>query len=52
MDKSVDGALGTRTRGGNMEGADASTELCRYPFSRSWTGLKYCNRKVDITTIS
>ena len=26
-DKSVDGELGTRTWGGNMEGADKSTEL-------------------------
>ena len=32
-DKSVDGVLGTRTRGGSMVGADASTELWRHPFS-------------------
>ena len=30
-DKSVDGVLGTWTRGGRMEGADESTELCRHP---------------------
>ena len=28
-DKSVDGVLGTRTRGSRMVGADKSTELCR-----------------------
>ena len=27
LKKSVDGVLGTRTRGGMMEGADESTEL-------------------------
>ena len=30
-DKSVDGVLGTRTRGGRMVGADESTELYRHP---------------------
>ena len=29
--KSVDGVLGTRTRGGRMVGADESTELWRHP---------------------
>ena len=29
-DKSIDGALGTRTRGGRTEGADESTELWRH----------------------
>ena len=31
MDKSIDGMLGTRTRGGRMEGIDESTELWRHP---------------------
>ena len=31
IDKSIDGVLGTRTRGGRMEGADESTELWRHP---------------------
>ena len=30
-EKSVDGVLGTRTRGGRMVGADESTELWRHP---------------------
>ena len=30
-DKTVDGVLGTRTRGRRMEGADESTELWRHP---------------------
>ena len=30
-EKSVDGMLGSRTRGGRMEGADESTELWRHP---------------------
>ena len=30
-DKTIDGVLGTRTRGGRMEGADKSTELWRHP---------------------
>ena len=30
-DKSIDGVLGNRTRGGMMEGADESTELWRHP---------------------
>ena len=30
-DKSIDGVLGSRTRGGRMEGADGSTELWRHP---------------------
>ena len=30
-DKSVDGVLGTRTRGGRMEGAGECTELWWYP---------------------
>ena len=34
-DKSLDGVLGTRTRGGRMVGADESTELWRQP-------LVYC----------
>ena len=29
--KSVDGVLGTRTRGGRMVGVDESTELLRHP---------------------
>ena len=33
-DKSIDGALGTRTRGGRTEGADESTELWRNPLFR------------------
>ena len=31
-DKSVDGVLGTQTRGGRMPSADESTELCRHSF--------------------
>ena len=31
-EKSVDGVLGTRTRGGGMVGADESTELWRHPY--------------------
>ena len=31
-DKSIDGALGSRTRGGMMEGVDESTELWRHPY--------------------
>ena len=30
-DKSVDGVLGTQTRGGRMVGADEFTELWRHP---------------------
>ena len=30
-DKSIDGVLGSRTRGGMMEGADESTELWLHP---------------------
>ena len=30
----VYGVLGTRTRGGRMEDADESTELCRYPINK------------------
>ena len=30
-DKSIDGMLGSRTRGGRMEGADESTELWWHP---------------------
>ena len=30
-DKSIDGVLGSQTRGGMMEGADESTELWRHP---------------------
>ena len=30
-DKSIDGVLGSQTRGGIMEGADESTELWRHP---------------------
>ena len=30
-DRSVDGVLGTRTRGGRMVGADESTEIWRHP---------------------
>ena len=30
-DKSIDGVLGTQTRGGRMVGADESTELWRHP---------------------
>ena len=32
IDESVDGMLGTGTRGGRMEGADVSTELWRHPY--------------------
>ena len=32
IEKSVDGMLGSRTRGGRMEGADESTELWRHPY--------------------
>ena len=31
LEKSVDGVLGIRTRGGRMEGANESTELQRHP---------------------
>ena len=31
IDKSVDGMLGIRTRGGGMEGTDEPTELWRHP---------------------
>ena len=31
LKKSIDGVLGTRTRGGRMEGTDESTELWRHP---------------------
>ena len=34
-DKSIDGMLGTRTRGGRMVGADKSTELWRDPQVKS-----------------
>ena len=34
IDKSIDGVLGTRTRGGRMEGAGESTELWRHPILR------------------
>ena len=34
IDKSIDGVLGTRTRGGRMEGADESTELLQHPQCR------------------
>ena len=30
-EKSVDGTLGSQTRGGRMEGADESTELWQHP---------------------
>ena len=32
-DKSIDGVLGSWTRGGMMEGVDESTELWRHPYS-------------------
>ena len=32
-DKYIDGVLGSRTRGGVMEGADKSTELWRHPLN-------------------
>ena len=32
-DKSIDGVLGTQTRGGRMVGADESVELWRHPLS-------------------
>ena len=32
-DKSVDGVLGTQTRGGRMVGTDESTELWLHPFT-------------------
>ena len=31
MKKSIDGVLGTQTRGGRMVGTDKSTELWRHP---------------------
>ena len=31
IEKSVDGMLGSRTRGGRMEGTDESTEQWRHP---------------------
>ena len=31
IDKSLDGVLGTQTRGDRMEGSDASTDLWRHP---------------------
>ena len=33
FEKTIDGVLGTQTRGGWMEGADESTELWRHPKS-------------------
>ena len=33
-EKSLDGMLGSRTRGSRMEGADESTELWRHPMRR------------------
>ena len=35
-DKSIDGVLGSRTRGRMFEGADESTELWRHPKSRTY----------------
>ena len=34
MDKSIDGVLGIRTRGGRMEDADESTELRHKKFEK------------------
>ena len=41
LKKSIDGVLGTRTRGGRMEGADESTELWRHPIKNHllWFGF-------------
>ena len=36
FDKSIDGVLGTRTWGDNMEGADESTELWRHPWNKDF----------------
>ena len=45
IDKSVDGVLGTRTRGGRIEGGDKSTELCMTaPLSMGcWLVTRKCN---------
>ena len=50
-EKSVDGVLGTQTRGGKMVGADESTGLWRHPWSRysncpSWIPLWYINTSI------
>ena len=42
-DKSIDGVLGTRTRGGMMEGADESTELLRHPIAILFTRNGFFN---------
>ena len=46
--KSVDGVLGTRTRGGRMVGADESTELQRHPITYT---LRYLSRQFSITYV-
>ena len=44
IDKSIDGVLGTGTRGGRMVGSDESTELWRHPNPVQFFNLSY--RKV------
>ena len=43
IEKSLDGVLGTRTRGGMMEGADESTELLRHPIAILFTRNGFFN---------
>ena len=45
-DKSIDGVLGTRTRGSNMVGADESTELWRH--KAECYLHTYCKKKVRV----
>ena len=44
IEKSLDGVLGTRTRGGMMEGADESTELLRHPIAILFTRNGFFNK--------
>ena len=48
IDKSIDGVLGTRTRGGRMEGVDESTELWRHPYLYLLTLPTHANLYVRI----
>ena len=40
-DKSIDGILGSQTRGGMMEGADESTELWRHPTKSPYKFIQF-----------
>ena len=42
-EKSVDGVLGSQTRGGRMAGADESTELCRHQYSGFVTAVIFAS---------